>query len=229
MKTEKIKFTAISIAWSYGGIMYMSIKASAGSTISIAWGDGHITNRTFYNESAIKFEHDYFPGHIIPPVNGIKFQVEISTDNPDGRIIGFFLSTADMTSVNLDVSNCTELEELAFCSYLRKEPDWSLDLSRNTALKYLNCSNCSFTGLNVSHNPALEEIDCRNNRLSHLSLSNNFLLKKLNCEWNKMEHLFIVYAPYLREAAFEEGNNIDEATKIQIQELIEDNNKSLKK
>ena len=28
-----------------------------------------------------------------------------------------------------------------------------------------------------------------------------------------MEQLFIRYAPQLREAAFEEGNNIDEATK----------------
>ena len=223
MKTEKIKFTAISIGWSYGGIMYMSIKARAGSAISIDWGDERTTNRNFYNESAVHFEHDYFPGHIIPPVEGIRFQVVISADNPDGRVIGCFLSTADMTSVNVDVSNCPELEELGFSSNLRKEPGWSLDLSHNPALKYLDCSGCSFTGLDVSHNPLLEEIDCRDNRLSHLSLTSNFLLKKLNCEWNEMKQLFIAYAPHLCEAAFEEGNQIDEATKMQILELIEEN------
>jgi len=55
------------------------------------------------------------------------------------------------------------------------------------------------------------------------SLLSNFALKYFECEYNKMEQLFICYAPQLREAAFEEGNNIDEATKIRMQELIADN------
>ena len=45
-------------------------------------------------------------------------------------------------------------------------------------------------------------------------------MKYFECEYNKMEQLFICYAPQLREAAFEEGNNVDDATKIQIRELI---------
>lgn len=57
--TCRIKFTASSIAWTEGGIMYMRIKASAGSDISIAWGDGHTTTHSFQNEDEVNFKHDY--------------------------------------------------------------------------------------------------------------------------------------------------------------------------
>ena len=224
----KIKFTAISSSWSEGGVLRISIKASVESEISIAWGDGFVTKRTFHNGSEIEFEHDYCPNNSQYPSGGLKFQVEISAENPDGRIIGFSRLGSEINASDLDVSNCPELENLFFFGSTNydEEPGWRLDLSRNPALKQLNCSNWNFNSLNLSHNPALEELNCNFNRLSHLSLTNNSLLKKLNCEWNKMEQLFIVYAPHLCEAEFEEGNNIDEATKMQIQELIENNNRS---
>jgi len=40
MNTCKIKFTAVSIGWTEGGIMRLSVKANAGSDISVDWGDG---------------------------------------------------------------------------------------------------------------------------------------------------------------------------------------------
>jgi len=44
-----------------------------------------------------------------------------------------------------------------------------------------------------------------------------------------MEKIFIYYAPQLREAEYEEGNNIDDDTRMRIQQIIADNNISSKK
>ena len=221
--SSKIKFTASSIAWSYGGIIYFDIKASEGSTILVDWGNGRTTQHEFLCESEKRCECDYFPKRIIPPSDGIKYHVEISS-NDDCRIIGFVLNPIDMNAIDLDVTNCPELEELTyFGCHMNIKPLRSPDLSRNTALKYLNCGSNGFTSLNLANNTALEKLCCRDNRLSHLSLLSNFALKKLDCEFNKMEQLFISYAPQLSEVAFEVGNNIDKATKIRIQEFIAEN------
>jgi hypothetical protein len=71
---------------------------------------------------------------------------------------------------------------------------------------------------------ALEELICSRNHLSQLDLSGNFALKKLYCENNEMERIFIYYAPLLREARFEEGNKIDNETRMWIQDIIAENN-----
>ena len=222
MNNIKIKFYAVSIGWDYGGIMSFDIKASAESNISVSWGNGKNTTRLFYKESGmVHFENDYFPSKISPP-DGEKFLVEISSDDIDCRIFGFNLMPVDMAAIDLDVSNCPELEKLSYSGYFSEEP-MPLDLSHNTALKYLYCEQNEFTSLDLSHNTALEELNCRSNRLSYLNLANNIALKKLDCEFNNMKQLYIYYAPQLIEAKIEECNQIDEATIAQIQALIEDN------
>jgi Leucine-rich repeat (LRR) protein len=84
----------------------------------------------------------------------------------------------------------------------------SLNLSKNTALKYLNCSynniatldlsqntaliellcygNPQLTTLNVSKNTALEKIYCFDNKLTTLDISKNVALKELNCSNNPL-------------------------------------------
>jgi len=225
MDHTKIKFYAVSIKWTEGGVMGFNIKASAGSIISISWGNGHIITYSFCSESERDFINDYSPGKIIPQYDGVKFLVEISCDNPDSRIIGFRVSSAgEMDAIDLDVTNCPELEELTYHGYLCTSPSRPLDLSHNTALKDLDCQMNSFTSLNLSHNTELENLNCRCNRLFHLCLTSNFALQILNCEYNKIEKLFIPsYALQLIEAKIEEGNQIDEATIMHIQELVEEN------
>ena len=216
---NKIKFTAVSISWTEGGIMHFDVKASVGSVIFIDWGDGRTTAHSFHNErEMVKFSHNYFPENYSNPPDGQAFDVEISA-NPDCRIIGFDLRPADMIAIDLDVSACPELEKLTYGCYFN-DGSSNLDLSHNTALKYLNCSECNFTKLDLAANTALEYLDCSRNRLSHLSLTTNIALKELICENNNMEKIFIYYAPQLRKAAFEDGNNIDDETKMRMQELI---------
>ena len=56
-----------------------------------------------------------------------------------------------------------------------------LDLSNNTALKFLELWGCLIEKLDVSKNIELTEIICANSFLSQLDVSNNIALKKLHC------------------------------------------------
>ena len=86
----------------------------------------------------------------------------------------------------LDVSNCPDLSylECGFNSNLKK-----LDLSKNTNLETLYCSNCSFEVLNLEKQTNLESLFCYNNYLTELDLSTNTNLKYLHCQGNKLTEL----------------------------------------
>ena len=55
-----------------------------------------------------------------------------------------------------------------------------IDLSKNTLLENLFCSECGLTSLDLSHNPMLCELDAFKNDLKSLDLSNNPKLKRLD-------------------------------------------------
>ena len=61
----------------------------------------------------------------------------------------------------------------------------ALDVSKNEALTYLDCSSNRLTSLDVSHNPLLTHLDCSYNRLSRLDLSRNPLLTELDISSNE--------------------------------------------
>jgi Leucine-rich repeat (LRR) protein len=64
---------------------------------------------------------------------------------------------------------------------------FTLDLSKNTALKYLDCSGNidKLLKLDVSNNVELVELYCQYNSIKTLDLSNNTALRVLNCEDNQ--------------------------------------------
>lgn len=65
----------------------------------------------------------------------------------------------------------------------------SLDVSKNTALQYLSCSSTQLTNLDVSKNTALQYLWCYNNQLTNLDVSKNTALKKLYCNNNQLKSL----------------------------------------
>ncbi len=74
----------------------------------------------------------------------------------------------------------------------------SLDVSKNTLLTQLYCSNNNLTALNVSNNRVLISLDCSNdvwrngqNSLTSLDVSKNTLLTEFNCSNNKLVSLDI--------------------------------------
>ena len=224
--TTKIRFTAVTIAWTEGGILHLGIRASAESKISIAWGDGRRIMHFFNDDTEeVVFRHDYYAKHPTarPPqeFDGKKFYVEIRAKTLDCRILGFRVED-DMDAVDLDLSNCPELEYLHYSANNMHRMS-TLDLSHNTALKYLNCRINGFESLDLSNNTALEELYCISNRLRHLSLYNNRNLKYLDCRFNNMEKIFISYAPQLIGADIEDGNNLDKASKMRIQDILAEN------
>lgn len=54
-----------------------------------------------------------------------------------------------------------------------------IDLSANTALRYLECTSCELSSLDLANNLLLEELVCGRNNLSVLDLSQNQALLKL--------------------------------------------------
>ena len=65
----------------------------------------------------------------------------------------------------------------------------SLDISKNTALKYLLCGSNQLTQLDVSKNSALEYLLCGSNQLTQLDVSKNTALKYLSCNNNQLTQL----------------------------------------
>lgn len=68
----------------------------------------------------------------------------------------------------------------------------TLDISKNIALKELNCSNNVLTTLDISENTALTELDFSNNKLTTINLSANTDLVKINCKSTDLTTLDIL-------------------------------------
>ncbi|MCM1172177.1 MAG: hypothetical protein NC393_08640 [Clostridium sp.] len=65
----------------------------------------------------------------------------------------------------------------------------SLDVSKNTSLKYLDCGGNHLTSLDVSKNTALKQLDCDVNCLTSLDVSKNMSLERLSCGGNQLTSL----------------------------------------
>jgi uncharacterized protein YjdB len=94
---------------------------------------------------------------------------------------------------SLDVSKCVKLKYL-WCS----KDEWgankqlaSLDLSKNTALEFLDCSGNQLASLDVSKNTALVDLHCSDNQLTSLDISKNTALESLSCINNQLTSLDI--------------------------------------
>jgi hypothetical protein len=87
---------------------------------------------------------------------------------------------------SLDLSQNTALTELV-CS--DNNMLTSLDVSQNTALTKLSCNDIQLTSLDLSQNTALNELSCYNNPLTSLDVSHNTALTYLACSVNQLTSL----------------------------------------
>lgn len=106
--------------------------------------------------------------------------------------------------IELDLSekNIQTLDGIEFFRVLEKlscnnNQLTSLDLSKNTKLKYLNCIYNMLSSLDVSGCAALEKIECRNNNITSLNVSGCSALKDLLCSDNKLYSLDVSGCPEL--------------------------------
>ena len=81
-----------------------------------------------------------------------------------------------------------------------------LDVSKNTALVYLDCSQNQLTELDVRQNAALWGLFCDGNQLSSLDVSNNTALDRLDCHLNNLTSLDLRYNTKLTQLGCNSNN-----------------------
>ena len=86
---------------------------------------------------------------------------------------------------DLDVSKNTALKWLQF----DRNQLTTLDVSKNTALTWLDCLENKMTALDVSQNTALDHLICCANQLTTLDVSKNTALTYMRCMANKLTAL----------------------------------------
>lgn len=99
-----------------------------------------------------------------------------------------------VTAIYAAEMNISDLTGVEYFTKLEKLYCWSnqlttLDLSKNTALRYLSCHSNQLTSLNVTKNTALEYLDCNGNQLPGLNLTKNTALTELDCGGNPLTSL----------------------------------------
>ncbi|HKM94388.1 MAG TPA: T9SS type A sorting domain-containing protein [Prolixibacteraceae bacterium] len=108
----------------------------------------------------------------------------------DGAV-GDKIPTANLSVIttlevnNKDISDLTGIQDFVALEQLvcYENTLSSLDVSRNTKLTKLHCSNNkTLSSLNLSKNTALEELLCSNNNLPDLDVSKNIQLRVLYCK-----------------------------------------------
>ena len=186
------KFCGISISSS------SEKNVLAKSSVEIAQGKGwNVLARD--GSSNVEYAGSEDPGIAIDATNfpDENFRDYVAGTSIDKDANGY-LSDAEIAAVTkLAVSdkNIISLEGIEFFTALTGL--WcynnlltSLDVSKNTALLYLDCENNQYLiSLDVSKNTALEELYCYGNQLISLDVSKNTALKILDLSSNQLKSL----------------------------------------
>ena len=124
--------------------------------------------------------------------------------------------------IKLDVSKNTALPYLE----CKKNQLTNLYLSKNMALRYLDCNSNQLPSLDISKNTALRVLSCNNNQLTCLDLSSNTKLIELDCSKNPLTNLNISANTALELLAcnFNQLTSLDVNANTKLQILICENN-----
>ena len=113
--------------------------------------------------------------------------------NDDGEIS--IAEAENVVYLEIDGVGVSNLSELSYFTNLEGlmiyEEDnlTTIDLSRNTALKYLEFENCGLRALDLSYNTALKSLWCTDNQIANLNVSKNTALEYLICDGNQLTAL----------------------------------------
>lgn len=155
---------------------------NVGDTITIDYGDGYIHQAVAESDQKIDNEGNLIKRGEID-LGYTYSDKEERTITIKGNISG--LSCNESRLASLDVSRCTALDYLDCLS----NDLTSLDVSKNTALTYLSCGYNQLISLDVSKNTALDYLDCGGNQLTSLDVSKNTALTELDCYINQLTSL----------------------------------------
>jgi len=181
-----------------GGSVYIFVDGIG--TVSVNWGDGsEIETRKFVycelEHNQVRFIHKYPAGvaHTIT-ITGENTCTVLSTrahacaPRSTSEVRGITSLTVNQNKLTaLDVSRCTALNYLD----CHDNQLTTLDVSLHTALKYLDCGINELTELDVSKNTGLKDLHCYHNEFKVLDVSKNTALKRLDCGSYRIEKLIV--------------------------------------
>ena len=165
-----------------------------GGDCMIDWGDGHAS---VFQAHPLEVYPQY-ESHVYPSKckkSGDVFDVVICS-NEDNIV---FLNTGciDMAILDLDLSDCPELERLDLT-----RPVKSLDTQFNKSLKELSIYNAQGISMDLSHNQALEQLELRGYNNLRLDISKCDKLWFLDCGDSKIKDIVISNQSSLKEIIF---------------------------
>jgi len=169
----------------------------AGSgTITIDWGDGTIETKTllaFSYDRALSYDDDtYMFAHSYS--GSSTHTIRISGNNITHLTIGRKLVESSSSSKTYHSINLTSLD-VSRVTALKALDCWGsditeLNLNANKSLVYLDCShNVLLKKLDVSKNAVLTYLSCVYSGISELNLNANTALTYLQCSYNKLTEL----------------------------------------
>lgn len=176
--------------------IYLGVETfKEGEIITIDWGDGTVEEFKSVKLPESDRKEDYYDSwpefdEQIHYAISIDYSAkhEYSSSNPHlitikGNIKGVI---PPEYTTELDVSKCTALTYLNCSDELT-----SLDVSKNTELTHLSCGyNSNLTSLDVSKNTKLTALYCGySGNLTSLNVSKNTALTWLNCGYNNLTSL----------------------------------------
>ena len=173
-------------------------------------------------------------------------KTEFDKDNNDSLSADEIAAVKDIRPTHRDISSLTGVEHFTNLERLNVQDNeklTTLDLSKNTALVSLLCSNTNLTSLdtshntklvflecndvstltslNVSRNTELKQLSCRDNALTALDLTNNTALEKLGCGGNEFTTLDLSKNTSLKYFGFFNGklSSLDLTNNTNLEEL----------
>ncbi len=137
---------------------------------------------------------------LIPDVNFEKQLIALGHDSgtPDGKVLTSSIKTVTSLTLNTTtIADLTGIEDFASLETLKCRGNSSLgsggnglltklDVSKNLALKVLDCGYNKLTILDLSKNIALTDLSCSVNLLTAIDVTKNKNLTKLECSSNNI-------------------------------------------
>jgi len=183
----------------------------------------YVSNKSYYegrftsidpNSHYVLDEYECDSWNTFVEIPDSKFENELIRqsidDVADGQVLKHnIMNITELNVSNLKISDLSGIEEFDNLEELTFSRNYisSIDLSKNTKLKVLNCSmNPVLTSIDISNNIDLWSLSCYSTPINKLDVSNNINLRYLYCNDTDIEGLDLSKNTIIHELKVENCN-----------------------
>ena len=188
-----IRMKIQALDWTMGEVANVFVGLKGGECM-IDWGDGH----TSIIQAHPREVYPQYESHVYPSnckTSGDIFDVLISST--EDNIVFLNTGCIDMAILELDLSQCPELERLDLT-----RPVKNLDTRSNKSLKELSIYNAQGINMDLSHNQALEQLQIKGYDNPRLDISRCDKLWYLDCGNSEIKEIAVSNQSSLKEVIF---------------------------